>query len=116
MADHFGLPPGEHRDAELARFLHHRLHHLFANLDLRGSVGVFISVYPSAVGHAILDPFHYISLFGQRFDNLIMVHSDLNGYTSATRQTVGVLEQYVETVLCTNQDALNFSWQNLGDL
>src|SRR5262249_15764878 len=71
------------RGRALARFLYQRLKPLCANLDCRGSVGVFLSVNPNALGHAILDPFHHINLFRQRFDNLIMVHPDLAGYTPA---------------------------------
>jgi putative glycosyltransferase (TIGR04372 family) len=101
---------------ELARFLHDRLAPLLGNLDLRGSVGVFFGVYPNALGHAILDPFHYVNLFGGCFDNLIMVHSNLTHYTSATRLTLNLLEPHVETILCTDSEVLNFAWQHLGEL
>jgi putative glycosyltransferase (TIGR04372 family) len=108
--------PNERSAAELASFLHQRVAPLFHNLDLRGSVGVFFGVYPNALGHAILDPFHYVNLFGGSFDNLIMVHSNLNHYTSATRLTLSLLEPHVETVLCTDSEVLNFAWQHLGEL
>jgi len=116
MLDQMDLRGRPDAGRRLARFLYRRLKPHFANLDLRGSVGVFLGAYTNAVGHAILDPFHYFNLFGRRFDNLVMVHPDLNGYTPATRLTMGVLEQYLETVRCTDPEVMNFAWQHLGEL
>ena len=33
--------------------------------------------YHNAVGHAILDPFHFYNLFRHRFDHLVVVHPPL---------------------------------------
>jgi putative glycosyltransferase (TIGR04372 family) len=116
MRDQFNLPRKQSAGAAVAEFLHQRVSGLLANLDLRGSVGIFFAAYPDAVGHAILDPFHYINLFAHRFDTLVMVHPDLKGYSAATRQTMSVLEQYVETVVSDDFEALSFAWQYLGEL
>jgi putative glycosyltransferase (TIGR04372 family) len=116
VRDQLGLASRRAADKELARFLYTRVKPLFANRSLRGSVGVFLGMYPQALGHAILDPFHYFNLFRHRFDNLLMIHPDLNGYSPATRLTMSTLEAYVETAMCTDHDVLNFAWQNLGEL
>jgi putative glycosyltransferase (TIGR04372 family) len=116
VCDQLGLTAAPGPGDALARFLHERLRSLLANLDLRGSVGVFFGSYGNALGHAVLDPFNVVNLFGPRFDNLIMVHPDLGGWPAATRLTVGILDQYVDTVPCGDADVLNFAWQHLGEL
>ena len=116
MVDLLRLPTARPAGVELAAFLHQRLRDKLARLDLRGSVGVFLSANPAALGHAILDPFHYLNLFRQRFDNLVMVHPDLSGYTPATRVAMSILEQYVDMVECDEPAVLNFTWQHLGEL
>jgi putative glycosyltransferase (TIGR04372 family) len=103
-------------DTTLATYLHKRLKDRIAALELRGSIGVFFSVCPAALGHSILDPFHYINLFRHRFDHLVMIHAPQEQYTPATALTLQILDQYVERIPCTDHDALNFSWQHLGEL
>jgi putative glycosyltransferase (TIGR04372 family) len=116
VAAQVGLPKKSATGAALAGFLHERLEESLDNLGLKGTVGIFFCVTPTALGHAILDPFHHIKLFAARFDNLVMVQPDLETYSPATRQSVGILEQYVETVRCDDAEVLSFAWQNLGEL
>jgi putative glycosyltransferase (TIGR04372 family) len=116
MRDQFRLAAEGDAGHALARFLHRRLGPRLANLGLHGSVGVFLGSYSHALGHAILDPFHYINLFRDRFDNLVMVHPDLKDYSAATRLTVSILGEYVETVQCNPSKLFDCAWQHLGEL
>ncbi len=103
-------------DEAVASFLASRLAGVLAPLDLRGSVGVVIGSFHSAVGHAILDPFHFIQLYRHRFDRLILVHPPYSHYTPPTRLAAQILDQYVDQVEVSDHDVLNFAWQSIGEL
>ena len=72
--------------------------------------------YHNAVGHAILDPFHFYNLFRHRFDHLVIVHPPLVTYSRPTLLMCSILEQYVEQVEVESPDLAPFAWQNLGEL
>jgi putative glycosyltransferase (TIGR04372 family) len=72
--------------------------------------------YHNAVGHAILDPFHFYNLFRHRFDHLVIVHPRLVTYSRPTLLMVSILEQYVEQVEIECPELAPFAWQNLGEL
>jgi putative glycosyltransferase (TIGR04372 family) len=116
LCEQFGLATPTGTADALAGFLRRRLDPLLGNLGLRGSVGVFLGSYARAVGHAILDPFHYLNLFRDRFDHLVMVHPPPEEYTAATRLAAEMLEPHVRTVVCDDADSLSFAWQHLGEL
>jgi hypothetical protein len=82
----------------LSEFLTENVCEHLGGLPLSGSVGVMFGAYHNAVGHAILDPFHFYNLFRHRFDHLVVVHPLLCTYTRPTLLMVGVMEQYVENV------------------
>lgn len=112
------LPPGHGGsvDEGLAAFLAARLAPVLAPYNLKGTVGVVIGCFHNAVGHAILDPFHFIQLNRNRFDNLILVHPPYSSYSPATRLAAYVLDSYVEQIEVQDYDILNFSWQTMGEL
>ena len=118
MADQF-LPADFAGPVEegLAAFLSDRILPYLKDFDLRGPIGVVIGNFGNAVGHAILDPFHFIQLARGRFDYLILAHPPYEHYyTPATRVAAAVLESYVEQVTITGADVLSFAWQSLGEL
>jgi putative glycosyltransferase (TIGR04372 family) len=116
MCDQFGLPRTPTPGNQLARFLHDSLQGHLRSLGLRGSLGVFFGAYVNAVGHAVLDPFHFVNLFGSRFDHLVFVHPDLSWHTPATRVALSILDPHLEAVACTDRDLLSFCWRHLGEL
>ena len=100
----------------LAALLAARLLPYLNGFNLHGSVGVVIGNFGNAVGHAILDPFHFIQLNRGRFDCLILAHPPYQQYTPATRLASSILDSYVEQVAISDQDVLHFAWQSLGEL
>jgi putative glycosyltransferase (TIGR04372 family) len=100
----------------LAAHLAKKVRPYLAPLKLKGSIGVAIGAFNTTVGHAILDPFHFIQLFGFQFDHLVLVHPPYSEYSPATRLSAAILSQYVEQVETTDLDTLNFAWHNLGEL
>jgi putative glycosyltransferase (TIGR04372 family) len=100
----------------LARFLTKRVFGDLLGLPLSGTVGVMFGAYHNAVGHAILDPFHFYNLFRHRFDHLVVIHPPLVTYSRPTLLMVSVLEQYLEQIELECADLAPFAWQNLGEL
>ncbi len=116
MAAQCGAAPTENPVEFLSRFLTKHVYQSLGGLPLTGSVGVMIGAYHNAVGHAILDPFHFYNLFRHRFDHLIVVHPPLVTYSRATVQMVKILDQYVEQIEVDGPELAPFAWQNLGEL
>jgi putative glycosyltransferase (TIGR04372 family) len=100
----------------LAEFLFENVYEHLGGLPLSGTVGVMFGAYHNAVGHAILDPFHFYNLFRDRFDHLVVVHPLLCTYSRPTLLMVSVMEQYVENIEIDCPDLAPFAWQNLGEL
>ena len=100
----------------LAEFLTDRVYKHLEGLPLSGTVGVMFGSYHSAVGHAILDPFHFYNLFRHRFDHLVVIHPPLVNYSRPTLLMVSILEQYIEQIEVETPELLPFAWQNLVEL
>jgi putative glycosyltransferase (TIGR04372 family) len=85
-------------------------------LKLHGSVGVFVGYYPNAVGHAVLDPFHLVQLFRDRFDHLVILRGPGEVYHPATRLAAEVIGQFVNQIELDHPQLLTFAWHGLGEL
>ena len=83
-AEQCGCPAGSDPVEYLAQYLTDRVYSHLSGLPLTGTVGVMIGAYHNAVGHAILDPFHFYNLFRHRFDHLVLVHPPLVNYSRPT--------------------------------
>jgi putative glycosyltransferase (TIGR04372 family) len=116
MAAQCGAGPRDAAAEYLAKFLTKRVYKHLGGLPLSGTVGVMFGAYHTAVGHAILDPFHLYNLFRHRFDHLVVVHPPLVNYSRPTLLMVSILDQYVEQVEVEAPDLQPFAWQNLGEL
>jgi putative glycosyltransferase (TIGR04372 family) len=112
------FPAGYPKDAATAIAFHlaWRLRPYLDPLKLKGSVGIFLGYYPSAVGHAVLDPFHLYQLFRDRFDHLIIIRGPGMVYHPATRVAADVVGQYVDQIEVTDGEILTFAWHGLGEL
>jgi putative glycosyltransferase (TIGR04372 family) len=112
------LEPGDSSSPEigLAQSLYDQISPHVARMGLKGTIGVVIGNFQTALGHAILDPFHFIQLFRSRFDHLVLVHPPYEKYTPALRISAIILDQYVEQIETTDRYTLSFAWQNLGEL
>jgi putative glycosyltransferase (TIGR04372 family) len=116
MAAQCGCPAGRDTVEYLAQYLTDRVYHYLRGLPLSGTVGVMIGAYHNAVGHAILDPFHFYNLFRHRFDHLVLIHPPLVTYSRPTLLMVSIMEQYLEQIEIECPDLPTFAWQNLGEL
>jgi putative glycosyltransferase (TIGR04372 family) len=116
MAAQCGARPGDDPAAFLAEYLTEHVYYHLRGLPLSGTVGVMVGAYHNAVGHAILDPFHFYNLFRHRFDHLILVHPPLVTYSRPTLLMVSILDQYLEQIQIEGPELPPFAWQNLGEL
>jgi putative glycosyltransferase (TIGR04372 family) len=116
MAAQCGCPRGRDPGEYLAQYLTDRVYFHLRGLPLGGTVGVMIGAYHNAVGHAILDPFHFYNLFRHRFDHLVLIHPPLTTYSRPTLLMVSILDQYLEQIEIECPDLPAFAWQNLGEL
>lgn len=116
MAAQCGCPRRRDPVEYLAQYLTDRIYFHLRGLPISGTVGVMIGAYHNAVGHAILDPFHYYNLFRHRFDHLILIHPPLYTYSRPTLLMVSILDQYLHQIQIEGPDLAPFAWQNLGEL
>ena len=79
-------------------------------------VGIFFLNAPQALGHAILDPYHFLALYRERYDRIFFLGSDLNEYSPATRTCIEIVSQHGRYYPVEDSIQLNLSWMFLGDL
>jgi putative glycosyltransferase (TIGR04372 family) len=104
----------------LAKYLKLWVKPFLAHIPPGETVGVMFGAYHQAVGHAILDPFHFYNLFRHRFDHLVVVHPPLAGYSRPTSVMVSIMHQHLDQIEIRSRKAeaklAYFPWQNLGEL
>jgi putative glycosyltransferase (TIGR04372 family) len=100
--------------ADIARMLSKRLERIIDPIRGEARVGVFIASSAAAVGHAVLDPFHFFNLFARDFDTLILIHPARHDFSPATQVALNILEQYFDRVECYDPEVMMCSWQNIG--
>lgn len=79
-------------------------------------IGVFLLHAPQALGHAILDPYHYLSLYRERYDRIYFIGGDLGSYSMGSRACVEIVKQYGEYLPTSNDLMFNLSWMSMGQL
>jgi putative glycosyltransferase (TIGR04372 family) len=115
LAEQFDLDttnPGEALGVMLVQLLEPHLQRYPAHQ----SIAVMFGNYDSAVGHAILDPFHMKQLHQDRFDNLILVHPPLERYAPASRLAVQMLHDHFDQIHTENHILLAMAWQCAGEI
>jgi putative glycosyltransferase (TIGR04372 family) len=116
MAAQCGLARSSQPEQALAGYLKKHLAKRLKDLPFDGTVGIMFGAYHQAVGHAILDPYHFYNLFRNRFDHLVVVHPPLAGYSRTTSLMVSILQQYIEQIDISSAELAPFAWKNLGEL
>jgi len=82
--------------------------------DATSQIGVFFLNSVQALGHAVLDPYHFIALNRDRFDRLVFIGPPRAAYRPASRACLQIIEQYGD-YLETSSDLLgNLAWMSLG--
>lgn len=79
-------------------------------------IGVFFLNSTQALGHAILDPYHFLALYRDRYDHILFVGPPRESYSPATRACLDIIEQYGQYVVTHDQLLLNLSWMSLGTI
>jgi putative glycosyltransferase (TIGR04372 family) len=75
---------------------------------------IFFLSSTEALGHAILDPYHFIALNRSKFEQLIFIGPPKARYRTASAACLPIIEQY-GTYVETGSDILwNLSWMSLG--
>ncbi len=116
MAQQCGATPGEDPTPFLTRYIEQRVTPYLKDIPKNETVGVMFAAYHTAVGHAILDPFHFYNLFRHRFDHLAIVHPPLEHYSKTTLLMTDIMSQYLNTIEIASGELAPFAWQNLGEL
>ncbi len=100
----------------LGRILLDRTDRYLTNIPRKETIGVMFGAYHHALGHAILDPFHFYNLFRHKFDHLVILHPGLLDYSRASTQMISVMQQHLEQVGTLPGELSLFPWQNLGEI
>jgi len=78
-------------------------------------IGVFFLSSTQALGHAILDPFHFLALNRNRFDKVFFIGPPKSSYAAAPRACLQIVEQYGDYIETHSDTLLNLSWMSLGE-
>lgn len=79
-------------------------------------IGVFLLHAPQALGHAILDPYHYLSLYRDRYDRIYFIGGDQSSYSMGSRACIEIVTQYGEYLPTDSDIMFNLSWMSMGEL
>jgi len=79
-------------------------------------VGVFYLSSTDALGHAILDPYHFLALHRQRFDRIYFIGPARESYRAGSQVCLEILEGYVQYIETGDNLLLNLSWMALGPI
>lgn len=89
---------------------------LGARLVGDGRIGVFFLNSTHALGHAILDPYHFLRNHHDRFDKVFFIGCGKEHYRAPSRAAISFLEEYGEYVETTDEAMNNLSWMSLGEV
>lgn len=78
-------------------------------------VGVFFLNSVQALGHAILDPYHFLAMNRGRFDHFVFLGPPLSSYSPGSRACVEIIAQYGTYIEVHDDITLNLSWMYMGE-
>jgi putative glycosyltransferase (TIGR04372 family) len=77
--------------------------------------GVFFLTSTQALGHAILDLYHFLAMNRARFDRILLIGPPRPAYSKASRTALKIVEQYATYCETESELLQNLSWQYLGE-
>ena len=77
-------------------------------------IGVFFLSSTEALGHAILDPFHFLALHRNDYDRIFFIGPHPASYRPASRVCLEIVGQYGTYIPTESDPLLNLSWMSLG--
>lgn len=121
ISDHPGAATDgeiEHVIETVGRAALHTIKEKYDYLELRlgrqPNVGIFFLSSTEALGHAILDPYHFIALNRGRFDKIFFIGPPRVNYRPASASCLQIVEQYGDYVETQSDHLMNLSWMSLG--
>ena len=77
-------------------------------------IAFFFLSSTQALGHALLDPYHFLALNRQKYDHFVFIGPSRSSYRPASAVALQVIEQYGKYIETDNEVLLNLSWMYLG--
>jgi putative glycosyltransferase (TIGR04372 family) len=99
---------------QIARVFSENLPEVLASATKERKTGVFFLNSTQALGHAILDPYHFLALNAGRYERVVFVGPPRSYYSAPTAACLRIVEQYGEYIETTNDLLQNLSWMSLG--
>ena len=83
------------------------------NADAR-PIGVFFLSSTKALGHSILDPYHFLALNRNRYERIVFIGPPRALYSRASAVCLSIVERYGQYVETGDELLQNLSWMHLG--
>jgi len=77
---------------------------------------VFFLSSTEALGHAILDPYHFLALRRENYGRVVFVGPPRERYRAASAVCLEIVEQYGDYVEVDDDLLLNLSWMSMGTI
>lgn len=77
-------------------------------------IGIFFLNSTQALGHAILDPYHFLALTRGQYERVLFIGPPRKYYSPASATCLQIIEQYGDYIETNDDMLLNLSWQSLG--
>ncbi|HDO52687.1 MAG TPA: TIGR04372 family glycosyltransferase [Rhizobiales bacterium] len=77
-------------------------------------IGVFFLSSTEALGHAILDPYHFLALHRRRFDKIFFIGPARASYRPGSRTCIDIVDHFGAYLETASDPLLNLSWMGLG--
>lgn len=79
-----------------------------------GKTAVFFLNSTQALGHAILDPYHFLALSRSQYSRVVFVGPPRSCYSAPTAACLRIVEQYGDYIETDDSLLQNLSWMSLG--
>lgn len=81
-----------------------------------GKTAVFFLNSTQALGHAILDPYHFLALSRSHYDRVVFIGPPRSCYSAPTAACLRIVEQYGNYIETDDSLLQNLSWMSLGTI
>ncbi len=87
-----------------------------ARKDWSRRYGVFFHSSTQALGHAILDPYYFLALRRQEYDQVFLLGPSRATYRPGSAACLRIIDEYAQYIPVTDDPILNASWMHFGTL
>ncbi len=123
FACHYGLDDGGLCDDGKLKRAEHRIIDkvinecpaaFFRSNSTGEKISIFLHNAPDALGHTILDLYHFLALYRECYDDILFVGGPLTIYDPGPKTCIEIGCQYGQYLETHNQPLLNLSWMAMG--